>query len=289
MLKPVVYPPTTRKGRVGQRITHKPTGYRFEKSKNGKWGLVYTDELVDQIRELYCYEEWSLHAIADELNITHSWVQRLVNANKWMRSKKERSAEIARFLSNERFIRELYVDQRVTAKEIAWYFGIDGQYVSNYLKEKGIKRTQSEAAQLAFEEGSRSMLHLNEAAFERYMLADISNFDMEQYRYAVNKFTNCVLFRYAPLLDPEGKRSYKHHIDHRLSVADGFAKVCKQTGKPVRRKILLPLHVICHPANLILLEGADNMRKGSRSSLTLAQLKTAIKQFESLHGEVFSG
>ena len=289
MLKPVVYPSKNLKGEVGKRIKHKASGYMFEKSKNGKWGLVWTDSLTDSIRELYCHEEWTLRAIADTMEVKHSIIQKLVNANNWMRSKKDRSAEIARFLSNEKFIRELYLDQRVTARDIAWYFGIDAQYVLKYLESKGIKRTCGEAAQLAFAQGTRSMQHRHDDAFEKFMLMDISNFDVTQYRYAVRGFTNTIMFRFGYLIDPDQKRSMLHHVDHRLSIADGFAKICKLTGKPEQRKSTIPLHVICHPANLILLEGKDNMRKGSRSSYTLAQLQTAIKQFESLHGEVFSG
>lgn len=289
MLKPVVYPSNLR-GEVGKRVRHKATGYWFEKSKNGKWGLVFTDELTEIIRVCYVDEELPLRDIAKMLGVTHSVIQKLVDGHNWMRSKKERGIVIKKVLSKHNTLKRMYVKDRMSAGEIADHFGIDASYLECYFKEQPYCRTQSAATRLSISVGRNTPgLGKHLKAWEKYVLLDISSFDMVQYTYAVRCFTNNVLLRYANRVDPMGKRSFAFHVDHRVSISNGYSKICKETGRPRRRKALIPLHIMCHPANLKLMPGKDNAHKSARSSLTLKELKRAIKEFDTKYGAVFNG
>jgi len=290
MIKPVVYPPKSLRAEVGKRIRHKATGYWFEKSKNGKWALVWKKNLVEAVRTLYVDQGKTLRYISTTLNVSHSIVQRKIDEKGWMRSKRERGAYIRKTLSKHALLKRMYLNDNKSAGEIAKHFGIDESYLEKYFKGQDYCRTASQATRLSIKVGRNkpgSIKH--ERAWEKYILLDISSFDMLQYTYAVRRFTDSVMLRYGKYIDPAKKRSRSFHVDHRISIAHGYSKICKDTGKPKRRKRLLPLHVICHPANLILMPGADNAHKSARSSLTVKELKRAIKKFDLKHGAVFNG
>lgn len=287
MLKPVVYP-SNLKAEVGKRVRHKATGYWFEKSKNGKWGLVFTDELTEQIRVCYVEDGMPLRDIAKMMEVTHSVIQKLVDSHGWMRSKRDRGVVIKKVLSKHKTIKRMYVKDRMGGDEIADHFGIDPSYIHNYLKEQPYRRSMSEAMLNSFSRGRKEyVLDFHYAAWDKWMTLDVRELDFTQYQYAVRSFTNCVMIRYGHLIDPKGKRSKHFHIDHRLSIADAFTKLSKNTGRPVPRKEPIPLYVVCHPANLKLMPGKDNHAKSARSSITVKSLHKAISEFETQHGVVF--
>lgn len=287
---PVVYPPKDLRAEVGKKIRHKSTGYWFEKSPNGKWALLWTKDMVNHLHVLYVEDGMTLRSISSYLNVSHSVIQRKIEQKGWMRSKKERSLEIHKILSRHKTLKRMYVKDRMSAGEIADHFGIDASYLERYFKEQPYCRTQSAATRLSISVGRNTPgLGKHLKAWEKYVLLDISSFDMVQYTYAVRCFTNNVLLRYANHVDPMGKRSFAFHVDHRLSISNGYSKICKETGRPRRRKALIPLHIMCHPANLKLMPGKDNAHKSARSSLTLKELKRAIKEFDTKYGAVFNG
>lgn len=287
MLKPVVYP-SNMKAEVGKRIRHKPTGYWFEKSKNGKWGLVFTDELTEQIRVCYVEDGMPLRDISEQMGVTHSVIQKLVDRHGWMRSKRDRGDAIKKVLSKHNTLKRMYVKERMSAGEIAEHFGIHPSYLERYFKEQPYCRSMSEAMLNSFARGNKEYTRaFHFEAWDFYMALDVRTLDFIQYKAAVYKFTNCVMYRYGHLIDPKGKRSMSYHIDHRLSVADAFTKLCKNSGRPKPRKEPIPLYVVCHPANLRLMLGKDNRSKSARSSITVKRLHKAIAEFESQHGVVF--
>lgn len=288
MLKPVVYP-SNLKAEVGKRVRHKATGYWFEKSKNGKWGLVFTDDLTEQIRVCYVEDGMPLRDIAKMMGVTHSVIQKLVDSHGWMRSKRDRGVVIKKVLSKHNTLKRMYIKDKMSAGEIAEHFGIDASYFEKYFKEQPYYRTMSESTKLAISKGTFVPPGVDKhlTAWDYWMSVDIRTLDSTQYKYAVRSFTNCVLIRYGHLIDPKGKRSKAFHIDHRLSIADAFTKLSKNTGRPVPRKEPIPLYVVCHPANLKLMPGKDNHAKSARSSITVKSLHKAIAEFETQHGVVF--
>lgn len=288
MLKRVVYPPKELRASVGKQILHKPTGYLFKKSKNGKWGLVFTPELTETIRKLYVDKNKTLRYIADVMGVTHSVIQKLIDSNGWMRSKRERGIVINKVLSKHKTLKRMYLEESMSAGEIAEHFDIDASYLEVYFKQQSYCRSMSEVMLNSIACGNKGYIQDRHfEAWDYYVTLDITNLDYTQYKYAAYKLTNCVMYRYKHLIDPDGKRSHSFHIDHRLSVADAFYKICSDTGKPSRRNKVLPLYVLCHPANLKLMKGHDNHVKSARSSITVKRLKQEIVEFDRKHGEVF--
>lgn len=102
------------------------------------------------------------------------------------------------------------------------------------------------------------------------------NVDSKTYKIYANKITGYVYRAYKAILDPKGLRDITHHLDHNLSKHDGYSKFTE----PV------PLSILCHPANLRIIKGADNLSKNQKSHITLKQLKARIKKFEIKYGAV---
>lgn len=109
---------------------------------------------------------------------------------------------------------------------------------------------------------------------ERLKGSDINNH--RAYNCIANRITSYMAKAYSEVLDPKGVRSRDFHLDHQLSKYDGYSRY----SKPV------PLTILCHPANLKLLPGADNIRKNKASSISLPQLRKRILKFERRHGVV---
>lgn len=288
MLQPVVYPPKSLKANVGKRIRHRSTGYWFEKSKNGKWGLVWTDELIEAVRKLYVEDEKTLREIAETMDVTHSLIQKLIDANNWMRSKRERGEYIKSVLSQHKKLKKMYITKGMSAGEIAAHFKIDPSYLELYFKEQPYRRTMSEAMLNSIERGNKDyIMNPHFEAWDFYLTLDLTNLDFLQYKHAARKFTNCVMLRYGHIIDPKCKRSHDFHVDHRVSISEGFYKIDPDSGKPIRRKKVLPLYELCHPANLKLMRGKDNHIKSARSSISVKKLQEEIHKFDTMFGVVF--
>jgi hypothetical protein len=100
--------------------------------------------------------------------------------------------------------------------------------------------------------------------------------DFKSYGYYVRKLTGYVFRAYSDIIDPKGLRSREFHVDHRLSIHSGYTKF----------PLPVPLNVLCHPANLKVIAGKDNISKNYRSSITLRKLKSQIREFDQKFGKV---
>jgi lambda repressor-like predicted transcriptional regulator len=60
-----------------------------------------------------------------------------------------------------------------------------------------------------------------------------------------------------------------NHIDHRLSIKEGFFKY----------KNPVPLYLLCHPYNLKVKDPIKNIRKGAKSSISITRLKTKVSEY----------
>lgn len=288
MFKKVVYPNNLRSAKVGQRITHRPTGYVFEKSKNGRWAFVWEGETAQTILNAYSSGKCTVRSVANDLGLCHSSVQKFLDANNVLGAKRKlikRGKKILATKADE--IKRLYLDEHQNIAQISEHFEIAINIVANFIKKQPYRRTLAQSAAAAFKTKRRDATVFNKIAAERILNIDLRGMTLLQYREAVKKMTTNVMYNYGPLIDPEGKRSLHYHVDHIYSVSDGWSKLCKDKKMFVPREQPMPLHLICHPANLQMLTISQNVHKGRRSAYTVKELKHAIKKFEELHGEVF--
>lgn len=290
MIPKVVYPPNSKTATVGQRMTHRPTGYVFVKSQNGRWSFVFEGPAADHVINEYGFGKRTIRQIANDMGICASTVQRYLETKELLGAKRtliQRGKEV--ITSKHKTIKRLYVKEGFNIDQLAEHFDIATNVIAAYIQEQPYRRTLTESAAVAFQTDRRNGRSKNKAATDRLLLKKLEGMDLEQYRHTVKKMTTNVMFRFGHLIDPEKVRSPEFHVDHMFSVTDGWSKLCKVSRTFEQRKHPVPLRIICHPANLRLLTNSQNVHKGGRSALTLKELDHAITKFESLHGEVFSG
>lgn len=97
-----------------------------------------------------------------------------------------------------------------------------------------------------------------------------------KYCRTIRHITNKMYEQYQSVIDPLKQKGYGYHVDHKLSIYDAF-----NAGD-----VPIPWQVVCHPANLELLDCRVNRSKGAQSSLTPKKLKKRIALFELKHGVV---
>ncbi len=100
----------------------------------------------------------------------------------------------------------------------------------------------------------------------------VTNF--KHYKYYCRWWTTKTYEEYKWYVDPENLKSLDFHVDHRISVKDGF-----NNG--------IPWQLLCHPCNLEVLPSIDNIRKSAASSISLKSLFKEIKEFRAEHGDVY--
>ncbi len=97
-----------------------------------------------------------------------------------------------------------------------------------------------------------------------------------KYCRTIRYITTKMYAQYQSVIDPLKQQGYGYHVDHKLSIYDAF-----NAGD-----VPLPWQMVCHPANLVLLDSVANSSKGAMSSLTPEKLKKRIARFELEHGIV---
>ena len=289
MFPRVVYPANDKRARVGKRVVHKPTGYVFEKSKNGRWAFVWEGPAADKVLRLYESGACTVRSAASAMGLCHSTVQKFLDTHNALGAKRDLINWGKWVVDNKAAeIKHLYVDKKQNIDQVAEHFGVPAQLISRFLRKQPYRRTLSESTHVAIKTKRRDVTLFNRKAIKRLLNLDLRGMTIDQYREAVKKMTTSVMYNYGRLIDPENKRSLHYHVDHIFSVSDGWSKLCKKQRMFVPRKEPIPLRIICHPANLQLLTLRQNVHKGRRSAYTMKELKAAIAKFESVYGEVFS-
>lgn len=100
----------------------------------------------------------------------------------------------------------------------------------------------------------------------------VEGLDWPQYDHRVTQRSNTEYNRYIDLLDPDRIRGKNYHLDHIYSKFDGF-----------RNNV--PIEIMSHWSNLILVTSDDNLRKGKSSAITLDTLYENYYQ-DRLYGTV---
>lgn len=272
-----------KEGNVGDRRKH-TNGLYYVKARNGKWQLEISPRLVSKVRSLYVKEKLNLREVGQRLGICHSTVSSIVNDNGFGSGKRDIIHANKNILEkHKKEITRMYTKQGMSFKEIADHLDTRWQLVGSYIKSLGIKRSAKEQNQLCSLKAS--VFGTSYKLFNSPPAKVFSSFS--EYKAAVYSLSNSVYRRYKHILDPENLRSSTFHIDHQLSVFSGWYEYCSKSDYFKRSREIVPLNEICHPANLKLLLGSTNGKKGSNNHLTRNTLRRQIRKFEKEHGKVF--
>lgn len=285
MLQNVI--PRTHPGNVGDVIKWS-NGHKYEKTKNGKWKLILSQPLKRKILKLY--KTSTLRQVADEVGISMSTVQGVVNEEGASKGKADLiHSTKEKLLVNKRKIFSLYKKGK-SLQEIADLLEIrDYAHIRKVVEAELELRDPKERAALfikkAIDKGTAGCVKAHNASLSRASKLRFTSY--EDYYYHARTITNSVIHAWSRVIDPKSKRSPDYHVDHQLSIFDGWHEYSESKNKYVKRTKPVPLKLLVHPANLKLMPGKTNMTKHSRSHLTLDQLQSKINSFEKQYGNPF--
>jgi hypothetical protein len=148
-------------------------------------------------------------------------------------------------------------------------YGLTREYVERVVREDGVKHGLSDVQRAR-----------KQAAREKLGIREIDVKHMQAYKKEVRKVTYYAAIQYywEYIQNSAGKRGKSsrgnkgYHVDHIISLLQGFGY-----------KQPLPLHIVCHPANLAVIPAADNLKKSASVVITKAALLQRIKVMETTH------
>lgn len=162
---------------------------------------------------------------------------------------------------------EQHIEQGLFLQEICDIYNISRARLYNFTKEHGLNFKNHETQRAAQSErlkkdnpvpkGSKRPKEVMQASkkaqkeiYEKKKRDIEQNGDLKQY---------CKVARHAAYFHYGRKTPEGLHIDHLFSLKDGY-------------KNNVPIDIISHPNNLRLITAAENLKKGSKSIITLEQL-----------------
>lgn len=251
-------------------------------SETGRFKPMWNKKNVAVVKRLYVIEGLSIRATAEKIGCSsHSTVQKLLEKKGWIR-KKPKLTKL-----QEKLARVYYVKQKYSLAQSARCLDVTQDVLLAFLEREKLLRNWSEAKKASYENGCHPSQINHYNIWDNYVGIDITQLSWPQYLYAARKFTNVVLCRYKDIIDPKNKRSYVNHVDHLFSIKNAYVKFDKESQVFIKRNKILPLTIVCHPANLKVVDRRINLAKGSKCSITLKRLKERIAKFEAEHGLVF--
>jgi len=258
----------------------KYTKYR-KRDANGQMKSMWTPKRRKLAKKLYVKDGLSLRKVAAHFECAHAAVQKLAEEEGWIR---KRRSDVNNYADE---IKRLYLEELWSAEQISKKLGFTTGQIHHHINyHGGYCRDIREAGEVSKKTGAKLRPYATEKAIEKYLSMDISKLTWSQYRYVVHKFTTLVLTKFGGYFDKLELRGREHNynVDHIFSVRDGFMKWSEEKGMMVPRRKVVPLSVICHPANLRIVRFRVNMDKGSRSLYSMKQLHTEIANMENEHG-----
>jgi len=245
------------------------------RTKSGRLSSIWTPSKKALARKLYINEEQSLRAVADVLKCAHATVQKLAEAEGWIRKRYVELPEKKIVLSYRK---------GATCAELADQYGVSHSKIERMLKEHEALRSKVEQRKLMVEQGKhRSRQQIRVSIREKIRL-DLSKLSYDEYKRTVYKLTRSVMGLYAEFIPNAEKWSRQYHVDHMLSVFSGYFKWSDIQQTLIRRKKPVPLEELCHPANLNVVYYKANIKKGSGSTFSRRSLQHRIKLINSRIG-----
>lgn len=262
-------------GDVGDIVRVGPRTYL--KAGNGVWGLIVDKALIAVAKKLYCEQGLNLRETAEALklanhpNISHSMIQRLANQYGWMRSHYgRRDANLEYLKKNKKKIIALYDDHACTSRDLYYLTSIDRNVIDSFLfKDLGLEKDRA----LRIARG-KSFHGLSRTTWNNILTTSADDCTYEEYKKFIRRLTDVVYRRF--FYDDHVERSMQRHVDHILSLRDGYWTF--KNGMRVKKKRVVPFALMAHPENMRLVSSKINLVKGDASNHTLEELQRKVNK-----------
>lgn len=259
-----------------------PSGvYTRKRAKDGSIKKAWTHNRVRHARMLYIDMGYSIRAVAKELGLGHSTVQRLLEERGWMRTKKGAVADwVAIVQANEAKLRRWY-EAGVPMPKMAKRLGI-----------VNLRRLQvwftTQPYYCRWSRNRTAQVKRANALIQLRVWTDPATLSDGEYTKLARRISHNVFTVWRDVIpDSDKKGPYTYHADHRFSIFDAVFYWSKKRNRLCKRRNPVPLHIVCHPANIQMITAIANAHKGASSSVTIKQLQSDIAAFEAVHGKVF--
>lgn len=264
--------------------------FSYQKSKNGKWGLLYDEAAISYLTSLH-RKGLTNEQVSEKTGIPRPRITTLFRTLGLSRYP-ERAGKVsrARALSSDVAFQakviSLYTHQLFPCWLIAQTLCVGEVSVRTLIRESVGLRSEAENVLAHKTRTGRSKGFKKHArAISRHRTRSIKSF--KDYTDAARRLSNVLLLDYRDFVDPEGLSSSTMHLDHQFSIFLGFHRFSARANAYVPRRRSIPLEVLCHPANLKLIPASENALKGHSTSIRYGTLLRRIEEFDSIFGPVF--
>lgn len=263
-------------GSVGDKVKFR--GRVFHKARNGKWGILLSAEVKAEVLRLYSEEGFTLRATAahlsdDAYTFPMRYVQDIVNENKSMRSHYGLNEKKAAFLDAQRkVVFELFDREGFSLTDLSYVLGVGRGAVADLFNRYRPKHKAGRRHSEKRVNWSRRMSTEMVQTWNSILSEDAQQCTFEEYTRHIRRLTNLVYRVYRQL--DVSERAPCQHLDHVFSIRDGYWE--RSCGRYVKRKEVVPFHLIAHPKNLRIVSREVNLEKGDTSLHSLEELKRKV-------------
>lgn len=254
----------------------------YEKMLNGKFRVVITKAILAIVYDGYVVRNLTLRetlAIVNISGLPKVPVQRILEDQGWIRSHYGRVEKQLHYLqSKKRALTEAHIQHSVPLSEFSRRLTVSPETVRKFFAESGIIA----AAVGRRVRHNKSVLSPEQIDSWNYFLSlDLDQLSFGSYQDVVRRMTDLVVIKYS--LDTKLQRSMSFHVDHIVSKFFGYwnkysepATSSELRATQVKRKVVLPLSIICHPVNLRIVAAHLNCTKRHQSEFSITKLKRLV-------------
>jgi transposase len=214
--------------------------------------IIYDENTTNLILKLYL-EGVSISKITEKLNLTITPVKKLIKNNGLLRKGYSNGRKIILTEEQKLLIKKMYLEEYKTSKEISKIFNVSFQYVEKIITKDGYRRNKSEGVSVGLVKRYKNM------NYKEYLT---SLNDYYKYELEVFKFTKQQPIHLLNNYEKRGNSGIdgSYHLDHKYSIVEGF----KNGIEP---------HIIGSIKNLEFIPWQENIKKRTKCSITLEELK----------------
>jgi len=207
---------------------------------------------IDEIIRLYCVENLSTKKIGKMFNASVNPIKRVLNVHNLLRKGYSDGVKINLTDEQQERIKELYLNEYLTTKEIGCRVGLTESFISKYLNSSGYRRTKNEGASIGL------VKRFSGVGYDEY-LKNLSEY--KKYRRKVISITNKQPIHSLSNYDKRGMSGIDgaFHLDHKFSINEGFKN-------KIRPELIGNLN------NLEFISWEENVMKRTKCSITKEEL-----------------
>lgn len=255
----------------------------YVKASSGRWSVVLTKALLAEVRRCYVVQGMTLRETKAALRIEGMPtinVQKVLEDNEWMRSHYGRNAARDKwYAENKKALVRAVNEYGVELTSVYRWAGVPEH--TKMVRDHNGRSGRLKVSKAKFSSGWLSRLEVD--TWNSLLSLDVDTLNFTEYQHAVHQLSFLAMRR-ARVTYPlrSGRRV---HLDHKLSKYFGFHTrdsnpVHGKNKLNVKRKQVVPLTLMCHPANLRVVSSATNCVKRFSSTTTVKELRQLVSQSE---------